>query len=110
MASEEENEVEAKDYVYVALGINIWLEGKNDPLLAYMRVRFFLNQMPESIEDLTDVYANIILHEMDSRSTHVLTLEDERNNKVMINLDQVQGFMVCAPDVMPAELVREDDE
>lgn len=112
MAEEEPNEESLTEGmpIYCTLGLNIWLKGKEDPMFASMKVKFFNSSRPADIEELTDTYANIILHQMDSRSSFALTLEDERENKFIIQLDQVQAFHVVAPEKMPDILLKDDED
>ena len=111
MADEEEEyeNVTDEEWLLVVLGVNVWLKGKEQPLLAFMRVRFTEDIKPDTLEELTDSYANIILRHFDSRSSFSLTLEDDRENRFMIELDQIQAIQVIAPDTMPEVLRKEED-
>lgn len=111
MADEEERDENATDeeWLLVVLGVNIWLKGKQDPLFAFMRVRFTEDTKPDTIEELTDSYANIVLQHMNSRSAFALTLEDDRENRFMVSLEQIQAIQVVAPDTMPEVLTKESE-
>lgn len=110
-AEEDRDDIDTDDdWLHVVLGVDIWLQGKNDPFFAQMRVRFQEDDKPETLEELTDCYANLIMHQMNSVQSHWLTLEDERENRYIVYFSQIQAVKVIAPEKMPAILTKEEDD
>lgn len=106
---ERDESVTDEEWLHVVLGVDIWLKGKNDPFFAQMRVRFTEGDKPENLEELTDCYANLIMHQMNSMQSHWLTLEDERENRYIVYFSQIQAVKVHAPEKMP-EILTKDEE
>src|SRR4051812_12055053 len=101
---ERDENVTDEEWLHVVLGLDIWLIGKNDPFYAQMRVRFQEDEKPETLEELTDCFTNLIMHQMNSMQSHWLTLEDDRENRYIIYFSQIQAVKVIAPEKMPAVL------
>lgn len=114
---EEENgddsgELLENDHVHVHLFVQIWLKNRpmEMPMNVGMRVRYELDDLPGSIQDLTESYASILMGAINDRSKVMLALTDENESIVILELDQVQAFQVVAPARMPEELEQREEE
>jgi hypothetical protein len=85
------------------LGIELYIQGRNDPVHGLIAVAFLPAALPQSVEELTDYVTQVIMERMDSKSTYQIVIENQAHTKMIVTVDRIDSLTVLAPEALPQE-------
>ena len=96
-----------KDKIRCQLEVSVLLRYRDLPVSVALLLYF--DEVPESVEDLTDYATSIMLEKLDSMTELWFPLEDAGNNKQIIRREDIQSLFIMAPTSIEACVVDADD-
>lgn len=85
------------------LAVELYIQGRNDPIHGNIAVAFLPAALPDSVEELTDYVTQVIMERMDSKSTYQIVIENMKHTKMIVTVDRIDSLTVYAPDELPLE-------
>jgi hypothetical protein len=92
------------EFLPVDLMVEFRLRQRDDPLYCLITVNVHPHwAASKTVHDLMEVAGEMVLSEIDTVGTHRLVFTDQRHNKHIIILSEIQAVSILAPDEMPRQ-------
>ena len=104
------DDLELDEFTRVNIRLTFYLKKRQEPLQLAMGVPIKKDGPIKSVGQLMDQAYRQIMTDMDSKSSKVLTFEDEGHNHFSVMMDEVQGFEIKAPENIPSGYLEEDED
>jgi len=103
--------MESDELLACEVFIKVHLVGRDDPIMAPMGINFREGELPQDVEELTDYVNGLLMERLDSKSSHLLVIEDLNHTKVIFISNNIDSITIVAPEdgVLPPQL-REGNE